>query len=485
MRLSPFRGGVHPDGFKELSASSQIVQLPLPKRLYVPLRQHAGAEATPVVQPGDKVLKGQLIGRAARGISAPVHAPSSGKVFAITDYIAPHPSGISSKTIIIETDGLDEQAPKTVPIDPFQIDGPSMSRMISEGGIVGMGGASFPAAVKLSAASRQQINTVIINGGECEPYLTADDRLMQERPEAIVLGARLVKHIVQASKVCIAVEDNKRRAIEALKQVCSQYSNVEVKVVPTLYPMGSAKQMIQAVTGLEVPAGGRSTDVGVIMQNVATAYAIAKCVAQGEALTSRVVTISGGAITHPKNVEAPIGTPIRELIEFCGGTREPHSKLIMGGPMMGQIMPSTDVPLIKGAGGVLALTQHDIGQPSASPCIRCSRCVSACPMGLVPLEMAKHAKKQDFEGAIEYGLKDCILCGSCAFVCPSHIPLVHFFQYAKGEVAYQKAGQKRMAYTKQLSDSRRIRLEKEAAAKAAAKAAKAAARRKKTVRQSN
>ncbi len=486
MKFSPFRGGVHPDGYKELSAHQAIEKLPLPDRLYVPLRQHAGSEALAIVQPGDFVMKGQLIGRAAKGISAPVHAPTSGKVLKVQPFVAAHPSGMDSNTVIIECDGNDTPIATPTNIDPFSLDGKTLSDTIANAGIVGMGGASFPAAVKLSSASRQVVNTVIINGGECEPYLTADDRLMRERPEQIILGARLIRHIVNAENVCIAIEDNKKEAISALRQASSEYRNIQVIVVPTLYPMGSAKQMIQAVTGKEVPAGGRSSDIGVLMHNVATTYAIAQCLSQNEPLVSRIVTVSGGAIKHPKNIEALVGTPIKQLIDFCGGTLEEPSKLLLGGPMMGQLMPSDEVPLIKGAAGVLALNNNEISQPSASPCIRCGRCVSACPMGLVPLEMANHSRQQDFDGAIGFGLKDCILCGSCAFVCPSHIPLVHYFQYAKGEVAYQKATQQRMDHTRQLSESRRARQEKEAAEKAAAKAAakaakeaKAAAKRKK------
>ena len=257
------------------------------------------------------------------------------------------------------------------------------------------------------------------------------------------------------------------------------FDYIDIKVVPSRYPMGSAKQMIQAVTGKEVPAGGRSSDVGVLMHNVATAYAIAECLTENKPLISRIVTVSGGAIKRPQNIEALIGTPIRHLIEYCGGLTTEPKRLLLGGPMMGQIMPSLDIPLIKGAAGVLALLDKEVARSEPSPCIRCGRCVSACPMGLVPLEMANHAKHDDFEGANEYGLKDCILCGSCAYVCPSHIPLVQYFQFAKGELSQQRANENRTNYTRELSEAKRLRKEKEAAEKAAAKAAKAAAKKKK------
>jgi electron transport complex protein RnfC len=478
MWFSLFRGGVHPDGFKELSACQPVKKLPLPSHLYIPLRQHAGSEAIPVVRPGENVLEGQLIGRSGRGLSAPVHAPTSGKVLSIGPVTAAHPSGYSTKGIVIEADGKSTPIPQSRISDPFQQDPEFLARKVADYGIVGMGGATFPSAVKLQMASEQTINTLIINGGECEPYLTSDDLLMQERPAPIVLGARLIQYIIKAERVAIVIEDNKTAAIEAMRQACAEYAEVEVVVVPTRYPMGSAKQMIQAVTKKEVPAGSRSTELGVLVYNVATAYAICKCLNENKPLISRIVTVSGGAIAQPRNVEALIGTPLAYLIEHCGGLTEAPARLLLGGPMMGQIMPSDQAPLIKGAGGVLALRHNEINHTNSSPCIRCGRCVEACPMGLVPLEMANHARKQEFEGATNFGLSDCILCGSCAYVCPSHIPLVHYFQYAKGEISQQKAAQKRTEYTRTLSENRRLRQEKEAAEKAAAKAAKANRRKR-------
>jgi len=480
MLFSPFRGGVHPDGFKELTSQKPILQAPIPEQLFIPLRQHAGSDALPIVSAGEKVLKGQLLARGGSGLSAPVHAPTSGHIREIKPVTAAHPSGMECNAIILVADGDDtpiERAPFME--DPFDMPPEVLSKKIADAGIVGMGGASFPAAVKIVAASKHRIETILINGGECEPYLTADDLLMRERAEKIVLGARLIRYTASATKISIAIEDNKKEAISAMQEACKSFDYISVVVVPSRYPMGSAKQMIQAVTGQEVPAGGRSSDVGVLMHNVATAYAIADCLAENRPLISRIVTISGGAVACPQNVEALIGTPVGELIEFCGGTTEEPSRLLLGGPMMGQIISTDHVPLIKGVAGVLALKSKEIPSPSASPCIRCGRCVSACPMGLVPLEMANHSRQQDFEGAIDYGLSDCILCGSCAYVCPSHIPLVHYFQYAKDKISEQKSSQRQMDYVRGLSESKRIRLEKEASEKAAAKAAKAAKRREK------
>lgn len=478
MLFSPFRGGVHPDGFKELSSQKPILKVPIPEQLFIPLRQHAGSDALPIVNPGDNVLKGQLIARAGNGLSAPVHAPTSGTVQAIRPVVAAHPSGIECNAIIIDTDGFDTPFEQPENSDPFQLPPDVLSKKIADAGVVGMGGASFPAAVKIIAASSHDIDTVLINGGECEPYLTADDLLMCERAEQIVLGARLIRYITGSGKIAIAIEDNKKQAIAAMREASKQYGYIKVVVVPSLYPMGSAKQMIQVVTGKEVPAGGRSSDVGVLMHNVATAYAIADCLTRQQPLISRIVTISGGAVAKPQNVEALIGTPVGHLIKHCGGITQQPARMLLGGPMMGHIISTDRVPLTKGIAGVLALKAKEISEPKASPCIRCSRCVSACPMGLVPLEMANHTRQQDFEGAIDYGLSDCILCGSCAYVCPSHIPLVHYFQYAKGKVSEQKSLQKHMDFTRELSEARRLRLEREVAEKAAAKAAKAAKRSK-------
>ncbi len=476
--FSPFRGGVHPDSFKELSATLPIMRLPIPPQLFVPLRQHAGSDAVAIVEPGSHVLKGQLIARAGNGLSAPVHAPTSGIVAAITPVTAAHPSGMKSNAIIIKPDRKDTPVKVPTLLDPFKLPRDELAQKIADAGIVGMGGASFPAAVKLSSAIDRHVETIVINGSECEPYLTADDRLMTERAEKIILGARLIRHVVGAQKIAIAIEDNKPNAISAMQKAAVGEQQLEIVVVPTRYPMGSAKQMIKAVTGHEVPAGGRSSDVGVLMHNVATAYAIAEALAESKPLTSRIVTVSGGAIVRPQNVEALIGTPARYLIEFCGGTVNTPTRLLLGGPMMGHVVQSLDVPLIKGVAGILALTDHEITNPQASPCIRCGRCVSACPMGLVPLEMANRSKHGDFDGANDYGLSDCILCGSCAYVCPSHIPLVHYFQYAKGHLNSQTAQSKRMQYTRQLAETRQERIDKATAAKAAAKAAKANRRKR-------
>lgn len=477
--LKSIRGGVHPETKKDLTSDRSILTaLPLPKKLYLPLSQHAGVESRPQVQVGDKVLKGQLVARSGGSLSANLHAPTSGIIAAIEPIVAPHPSGLPAVAMVIESDGEDRWKDLPTLNDPLALSPDELADRVEEAGIVGMGGAIFPAAVKLRQGRRFEIKTLIINGSECEPYLTCDDRLMQEQAAAIVDGARMIRHIIEAYEVVIAIEDNKPDATAALKQAAAPYGMINVINVPTHYPMGSAKQLIQAVTGKEVPAGGRSNDIGVLVHNVGTVYAIHQALRLGRPLISRIVTVTGACVKTPHNVEALLGTPVRDLIQACGGLTAHPARLLMGGPMMGQIIPSIDSPVIKGTTGVLALNQREVNEHLPAPCIRCGRCVDACPMGLVPLEMAKHSGADDFDQAQDFGLRDCILCGSCAYVCPSHIPLVQYFEYAKGELRERRNNESKQEYTKRLMDQRNERVEREKAAKAAAKKAKKRASRK-------
>lgn len=468
---SKVRGGVHPDYRKDRSGALPIQSIPLPPRLYLPLRQHAGADAIPVVKPGDKVGKGQLLALPPTPVSAPVHASSSGTVVAITQAPAPHASGLTDLTVVLECDGEDRWVELSPPADPFALEPMALADLIAAAGVVGMGGAIFPAAVKLRQGARHEIKTLLINGSECEPYLTCDDRLMRERAEAVVDGARLVQAILRAYRIVIAIEDNKEAAIAAMRAAAEPFGAVDVEVVPTRYPMGSAKQLITAVTGREVPAGGRSTSVGVLVHNVGTVYAIHRALRLGEPLVSRVVTVAGGCVTRPRNFEVPLGTPVSWLLQQAGLSAEP-ARLVIGGPMMGVPLTTPEVPIIKGATGVLALSSAEVPADEVSPCIRCSRCVDACPMGLLPLDMAARARVEDFDGADDYGLSDCILCGACSFVCPSHIPLTQYFQFAKGEQDNQRVATKKNDYTRQLTLARQERQDREAAERAAAKANK-------------
>ncbi len=483
MKLFDFRGGVHPPGHKHLSAERPIQVLPLPERLYLPLQQHRGQSALPVVTVGQKVLQGELLAKAQGPVSAPVHAPTSGTVIAIGDFTAPHPSGLPLPTITLEPDGEDRALDHGPLPDPFTLESDEVARRIGDAGIVGMGGANFPAAVKLSTARKASVHTLVINGAECEPYMTCDDRLMRERPDAIVDGTRIMLHAIQAQRAIIAIEDNKPEAAARLQAVCEATRDyplsVQVVVIPSRYPAGSASQLIQLLTGLEVPAEGRSTVTGLLVHNVGTAYAVHRALRDGRPLISRIVTVTGGAVAEPQNLEAPIGTLAADMLRFCGTDPAAIARLLMGGPMMGQRMPSAQIPLIKGANGLLALTAAEIaGLPDTTACIRCGRCASVCPMGLLPLEMAKRAHHDDPDGAMTFGLDDCMSCGSCAYACPSHIPLVQYFEYARGALIARDQADQRAETARRLITARQERLERQERAKQEAAARRRAEKQK-------
>ncbi len=441
MQLFKFRGGVHPDGHKQATSCKAIEPLPVPEFLYVPVQQHIGAPAEPEVNVGDSISKGQLLAHSQGAVSAPVHAPTSGTVHAIEKHTAPHPSGLPVKTIVIKSDGEDRWTNAIAPIDPFQLTADEIALRVGAAGIVGMGGATFPSAVKLNLRNRYKIHTLVINGAECEPYLTCDDRLMRERSEQILDGIRIIQKALDASRIIVVIEDNKKIALAEMKAASEGFEDIIITKVPTRYPMGSEKHLIYAVTGKEVPARALSADIGMIVHNVGTAYAVHRAVRYGRPLVSRVVTVSGDSIKEPRNLEVLIGTRVSELINYCGGYTETPDRLLMGGPMMGQTIPHESVPIVKGTGGIVALSKQQVAEQHARPCIRCASCVSACPCGLLPLEMASRSKKGDFEGALNYGLMDCVSCGSCAYVCPSNIPLVQYFNYAKGELANKQRAQ--------------------------------------------
>ncbi len=467
------RWGAHPEAKKHPAAATEIAVLPLPARLTLPLAQHIGAPARPVVQAGQRVLRGELLAAAQGKVSAPVHAPTSGTVLGIVEATIPHPSGLAGPAILLEPDGADEGLPADE-CDPFTLAPEEIARRVAAAGIVGMGGATFPAAVKLALGGQQPIETLILNGGECEPYLSCDDRLMRERPAEVIDGARVILRALGARRALVGVENNKPEAIAALREAAAAHGEVRVVALPSRYPMGSEKQLIAWLTGREVPAGGLSSAIGVVVHNVGTAAAIHRAIRFGEPLTRRVVTVAGGAVRTPRNLEVRIGTPLSALIEFCGGFTAEPARLVMGGPMMGIAVGSLDIPIIKGSGGVLALLPGEASDPAAAgPCIRCASCVGACPIGLMPLEMAALVRTGDLKGAVGIGLKDCIGCGTCSYVCPSSIPLVQFFNHAKGELAAQERDRMKQAAIKELVEARTARLEREAREKA-----EAAARRK-------
>ncbi|MBI1423324.1 MAG: electron transport complex subunit RsxC [Gammaproteobacteria bacterium] len=476
MKLFRFRGGVHPEGHKQATGTRPIEVFPLPQRLYIPVQQHAGAPAEPTVKPGHHVLKGRLLAHGQGTISAPVHAPTSGTIVDIVDHTAPHPSGLPVRTLILEPDGKDEWMQTEPVINPFELDPDEIAVRVGASGVVGMGGAAFPSAVKLQQGKTKSIKTLIINGGECEPYLTCDDRLMQERAQEIIDGVRIMLHATRAPRALIAIEDNKPDAIFSMRQAANLFENLTVVPVPSLYPMGSDRQMIHTLTGLEVPSGRRSADIGVLMHNVGTAYAVHNAIRKSRPLVSRIVTVGGGAVREPRNLEVPIGTLMKDLFEYCGGFSETPQRILMGGPMMGQVMPNTDVPIIKGTSGIIALTRKEITQQQTMPCIRCGSCAQVCPCGLLPMELAARSNKGQFDNAVDYGLLDCISCGSCSYVCPSHIPLVQYFEYAKGVIASQRRDKQKATETRELALQRTQRMQREAEAKARAAEARKAQR---------
>jgi electron transport complex protein RnfC len=466
------RWGVHPDDHKRPAADQPLRILPPPAKVYMPLSQHVGGAARPVVMVGQQVLKGQLLAEASGNISSPIHAPVSGTISAIGEITAPHASGLGYSAITIDNDFRDAWIDTEMIDDPLSLSPEEITRKTAAAGIVGLGGATFPAAPKFSLGRRLKVDTLIVNGGECEPYLSADDRIMRDRADEVIDGVRIVMRAIGAEQALVGIEDNKPEAIAAMAKAAATFPEVKVRPVPARYPMGSDRQLIITLTGREVPADARAAEVGVLVHNVSTCAAVHQAVRYGRPLVERIVTINGGAVARPGNIFAPVGTLISELLEFCGLKEEP-ARLIMGGPMMGTPLPHGQVPLVKGASGILAFNASEAHIPEPGPCIRCGNCTRACPMGLLPLEMGARIRAGELEAAEKFMLGDCIACGCCAYVCPSHIPLVQYFNHAKGELWAKERDKLRADATKRLVEARAQRLEREAKEKA-----EAAARRK-------
>ncbi len=427
-----FKGGIHPLECKHLSESKPIEVLPAPDKVFVLVSQHAGAPAKPLVKKGDDVKLGQKIAEAAGYISANIHSPVSGKVVKIED--VPHFAGGLSSAIIIENDGQDALAEELESHSKWQELEPSeFAKIASEAGIVGMGGAMFPTAVKLSPPKDKKINIVIINGAECEPYLTADHRLMLEYPERIVEGAEMIKYALGAKRLIIAIERNKPDAIKTMIKSAKD-KDIEIAPLKTKYPQGAEKQLIYALTKHTVPSGGLPFDVGCYVQNVGTAMTLRDAVIDGKPLYERVVTVSGPIVNEPKNLLARVGTPFRILLETSGGTNAPIGKVISGGPMMGLTQWSLDTPVTKGTSGLLVLPPEKGKIGFEKPCISCANCVDICPMNLMPTQITSAAKFEKFDIAKKLCALDCIECGSCSYICPSNINLLHYIRWAKWEI---------------------------------------------------
>lgn len=427
--LPTFPGGLHPPEHK-LTAHLPSVPCPLPAELVVPLSQHIGVPAVACVAKGALVDKGAVIGEAKGFVSVPVHAPTSGEVVAVEP--RPHPSGRSLPAVVIRADGEDRWCPLT-PADPVSLSAEQLLERIRAAGVVGMGGAAFPTHVKLSPPADKPIDTLLVNGVECEPYLTADHRLMLEEAERLLAGIAIVRRMLGAGRTVIGIEANKPDAIALLKERCAG-TGIEVTALQVKYPQGSEKQLIQALAGRQVPSGGLPMDVAVVVQNVATLVAVADAVIDGRPLIERLCTVTGPAVISPRNLRIRIGTPLRHLVECCGGLGEAPGKIIMGGPMMGLAQLSLEVPATRGTSGVLLLRAGDVARSPEGPCIRCARCVQGCPIHLSPTTIAACARLDRFAAAEEWRAMDCIECGGCSYACPAHLPLVQSIRHAKAAI---------------------------------------------------
>lgn len=427
-------GGVHPPDNK-ISAENSIEVLPLPKSVFIPVAQHIGAPATPLVKRGDEVKAGQVIAKSSSFVSTNIHSSVSGKIKKV-DFSADS-SGYPKQGFLIDVDGdewIDGIDRSEDLIKDFSLSGKEIIDKIQEAGIVGLGGATFPTHVKLVPPKGMKADVLLINGVECEPYLTSDHRLMMEKSEEILVGTQLLMKALGVEKAVIGIENNKPDAIDLLAEKTKEFKGISVQALKVKYPQGGEKQLIKAVTGKEVPSGGLPIAVGAVVSNVGTAFAVYEAVQKNKPLIERVVTVTGKAVEKPSNFKVRIGTPTQDLIDAAGGLPEDTGKIISGGPMMGRAIPSADVPVTKGTSGILLMKQENAKRDEPITCIRCSRCVSVCPMGLEPYLLKKESEKQMFERAEDDKIMDCIECGSCSYTCPSNLPLLDYIRYGKNQV---------------------------------------------------
>jgi electron transport complex protein RnfC len=464
-KLWHFHGGLHLPDNKAMSMQQPLQDAALPDQLVIPLQQHIGELPKLLIKVGATVAKGQLLAEAQRYVSANVHAPTSGTVVEITPHVIIHPSGLKSTCIILQTDGEDRWADHLpAPMTPFRdYSTAELGARIRWAGIVGLGGATFPSSIKLNLGPERKVETLVVNGAECEPYISCDDTLMQTEPKSIIQGIEIVMHMLSAKNCLIGIEDNKPQAIASMQQAAAENGNpaIEVVVIPTLYPSGGERQLIQILTGREVPSRGLPADISIVCHNVGTLAAINDAVLLGRPLISRIVTVTGQGVHKPGNYRVRIGTPISALVNEAGGYNEHAKRLILGGPMMGHTLDSDDIPLTKGANCVLVNTAEEIEHNSpAVPCIRCGKCAEACPVGLLPQQLYWHARSRDLDKTQDYNLFDCIECGCCSHVCPSHIPLVQYYRYAKTEIWAKEEERKKSDIARQRHEFKQARLER-------------------------
>ncbi len=482
-KIWDIHGGIHPPENKSQSTQTPIGLIDLPDEIILPLNQHVGTPADPIVNIGDSVKKGQVIAEAHGFVSLPVHASTSGEITAIEDRLIPHPSGMSARCIVLKPDMQDEWVALT-PIDDFRTKKPgALAELIRNAGIAGMGGAGFPTAVKIQPRGDQRIDTLILNGTECEPYITADDMLMREKAAEVIRGAELLAFILgEPANIIIGIEDNKPEAIAAMSDAAKN-AKVEIVSFPTKYPSGGEKQLIQILTGKEVPSGKLPADIGIVLQNIGTAYAAHRAITYGEPLISRVTTIVGESLNIQRNIEVLIGTPMSHVLEQHGFEHDQCARLIVGGPMMGYTMEHLHAPIVKTTNCLLAPTKAELPAPAAQqPCIRCGMCSEACPASLLPQQLFWFSQSEDFDRLHTHNLFDCIECGACAYVCPSNIPLVQYYRASKGAIRQHDEEKRKAEHSRQRFEFRKERIERAAAEKEAQREARkkaaAAARQK-------
>ncbi len=462
-RLWHFNGGLRLPAHKAESMQEPVKPAGLPNQVVIPLQQHIGYAAEPVVEVGQRVLKGQLLARASEYVSVPVHASTSGTVIAIENRPIPHPSGLQALSVVIDCDGQDEWIEHHPVSDYAELEPSALRNVIREAGIVGLGGAGFPSFIKLNPGPGNVIDTLILNGAECEPYITCDAMLMQHQPRKIIEGLLIMKHALQARHCIIAVENNKRNAHTMLVNALHEHETdfIEVVQIPTIYPTGGEKQLIKVLTGKEVPSHGLPLDINIVCHNVGTAAAIADAIHEGIPLISRYVTITGEAVQQPRNLEVLIGTPFQALLDQCSLKTDQNNEIIMGGPLMGFNINDTGVPVIKTTNCILAKpTADEKRHQPAMPCIRCGECERVCPALLLPQQLYWYARAKNFDQVQDYHLFDCIECGCCAYVCPSHIPLVQYYRFAKTEIWAQERDKKKADIARERHEFRQFRLER-------------------------
>lgn len=452
-------GGIHPEEHKTRSNQTNIRRLPLANELVINLKGQAGNRSIPIVEVGESVLKGQVIAECDGIFSAYQHAPTSGTIIAIEKRTIAHPSGLDDLCIVLKPDGDDQWCELTPSSNIKEMDREAVLAQIFEKGVVGLGGASFPSHIKLK--QHEGIHTLIINAAECEPYITCDDKLLQEHAEKVLLGAEIISKLYQDIDIIIGIEDNKPQAIDAIQQARKELelSNIKLGVVPTKYPSGGEKQLIQLLTGKEVPHGKLPADLGLIMHNVGTCYAIHLALTEGKPLVERLVTLTGDNCKEPGNYWIPFGTPVDHLIKATQS--DTPKRLIMGGPMMGYELPHAHVGIVKATNCIIMSADGELGMDqTALPCIRCGACMDACPASLLPQQLYWHAQADEFDKAEEYDLFDCIECGACAYVCPSHIPLVQHYRYAKSTIRNNRVEKLKAEKARERYEARQERLER-------------------------